>query len=66
MLKGELVFTTGEGGIFPSGYLVGKLVFTDDEDMFVDPGIDWHKVDVVQVLNLLDMSSPGQVNGKTK
>jgi rod shape-determining protein MreC len=52
LLEGELVFTTGEGGILPSGYLIGKLVVTEQEEIFVDPGIEWRKIDIVQILKL--------------
>jgi rod shape-determining protein MreC len=57
LLEGELVFTTGEGGIFPPGYLIGTLSFTEAEEIFVDPGIEWRKIDMVQILQSSEETS---------
>lgn len=48
----ELVFTTGEGGMFASGYLIGKVVMSDHGDVYVDHEIEWYDIDYVQVLKI--------------
>ena len=52
LLEGELVFTTGDGGIYPPGYVIGKICVDDDEHVYVDPRIDWQRLDYVQILDV--------------
>lgn len=47
---GELLFTSGKGGVFPAGYKVGVIQNMDGDKIKVLSGVDWKSLDFVQVL----------------
>lgn len=47
---GELVFTTGKGGIFPKGYKIGRIEAINGEIITVQSDIDWNTINYVQVI----------------
>ena len=53
-LKEELAFTTGEGGIYPPGYIIGKISINEKNSIIVDPMINWEQIDVVQIITNID------------
>lgn len=48
--KGEYVFSSGQGGIFPPGFIIGRVTRVKDEEIFVEPLQDLSQLEYVQVL----------------
>jgi rod shape-determining protein MreC len=56
--KGELIFTSGKGGVFPEGYKVGRIASTDDKKITIRSDLDWENLHFVQVL----LNSPSEID----
>ena len=48
--KGEYVFSSGQGGIFPPGFIIGRVTDIKDEEIFVESLQDLSQLEYVQVL----------------
>jgi rod shape-determining protein MreC len=53
---GELIFTSGVGGIYPKGYLVGQVAYQKDETVGVKSLIKLNELEYVHVF--IDMEQP--------
>ena len=49
--KGELLFTSGDGGLIPSGLLAGEVISKDGQYVFAKPVNNWDKINFVRVIN---------------
>jgi rod shape-determining protein MreC len=47
---GELVLTSGHGGILPAGLAVGRVDWVDGEDIRVRPAVEFRNLGYVSVL----------------
>ncbi len=47
---GDLVLTSGEGGLLPAGLLVGRVSAVGEREVRVRPFVDWARVDYLSVL----------------
>lgn len=47
--QGELVFTSGDGKIYPAGLVVGVITFLNNKPV-VRPLIDWHSLGMVRII----------------
>lgn len=47
---GDLVLTSGEGGLLPAGLLVGRVSAAGEREVRVRPFVDWSRLDYVSVL----------------
>lgn len=47
---GARVVTSGEGGVFPPGLAVGRVMAIDDGMARVEPFVDWRRLDFVRIL----------------
>lgn len=50
---GEAVVTSGDGGVFPAGILVGYVHFEGDDAMLI-PAVKWQRLDWVSVMGQAD------------
>jgi len=48
--KGEYVFTSGQGGVFPTGFVVGRVVEVTPHEILVQSMIDMTQLEYVQVV----------------
>lgn len=48
---GDRIVTSGHGGMFPPGLLVGRVTAVDGDRVRVAPFADWRKLEFVSVLN---------------
>lgn len=46
---GQRVVTSGDGGVFPSGIPIGKLVEAPESGVRVQPFVDWHRLEYLRV-----------------
>ncbi|SDF43213.1 rod shape-determining protein MreC [Limimonas halophila] len=46
---GQRVVTSGDGGVFPPGVPVGKVVETPESGVRVQPFVDWHRMEYLRV-----------------
>lgn len=49
--EGEVVVTSGDGGLFPPDLLVGKVRVASDGSFSVQPFMQWHRLEHLSVLN---------------
>lgn len=54
--EGELIFTSGDGDLFPAGILAGVVSEIHPHKAIVEPAVEWHKLEHVQVLQRLGPS----------
>jgi rod shape-determining protein MreC len=47
---GDLVLTSGDGGLVPPGLLVGRISSADKRKVSVEPFVDWSRLDYLSVL----------------
>ncbi|HAE50419.1 MAG: rod shape-determining protein MreC [Tistrella sp.] len=47
---GARVVTSGEGGIFPPGLAVGRVISVEEGQIRVEPFVDWRRLDFVRIL----------------
>ncbi len=47
---GDLVLTSGDGGLLPAGLLIGRVSAVDKRKVSVRPFADWSRLDYVSVL----------------
>jgi rod shape-determining protein MreC len=47
---GDLVLTSGDGGLMPAGLLIGRISAVDKRKVAVTPFADWSRLDYVSVL----------------
>lgn len=48
--KGEYVFSSGQGGIFPPGFIIGRVIDIKDGEIFVESLLNVSQLEYVQVL----------------
>ena len=48
---GDAVFTSGLGGMFPPGLPVGTVSAVTESAAFVNPFVDWHRLEFVRVVD---------------
>lgn len=48
--KGEYVFSSGQGGIFPPGFVIGRVIDIKEDEIFVESLQDLSQLEYVQVL----------------
>jgi rod shape-determining protein MreC len=57
---GNRVLTSGDGGVLPSGLIVGEVAAIDEDGrVTVTPYVDWSRLDWVAVLRAEALSPPG-------
>lgn len=47
---GDIIYTTGEGGYFPEGLPIGKIISITSESIIIEPMFDIQKLHYVQVI----------------
>lgn len=52
--KGELVLTSGHGGILPAGVPIGRVIAVDDDKVIVEPSVALDQISFVSVLTRND------------
>ena len=55
---GDVVVTSGQGGMLPPGLAVGRIVHIEDGRISVMPNIDWSRLDLVSVLHYTPAAPP--------
>ena len=58
--EGELLFTSGDGGLIPSGLLAGEIVSKDGQYVLAKPVNNWDEINFVRVINW-SLPVPSQV-----
>ena len=48
---GERIVTSGRGGMLPAGLPIGVVASVDGDSVRVQPLVDWHTLEFVQVLD---------------
>jgi rod shape-determining protein MreC len=49
--SGDVVVTSGRGGILPANLPVGVIIKTDKSDIRMQPFVDWSRLEYIRVLN---------------
>ena len=49
---GDVLFTSGNAGIFPRDILVGKVIKVSEDSFFALPYVDFNNLEFVQVINI--------------
>jgi rod shape-determining protein MreC len=49
--SGDIVITSGQGGVLPAGLPIGIITKTDKSDIHIQPFVDWSRLEYVRVLN---------------
>ncbi|WGI23359.1 rod shape-determining protein MreC [Amylibacter sp. IMCC11727] len=65
---GDRVFTTGDGGVFPTDLLVGAVVITNDGRLRVKLAADYRRLEFLRIIRHLPaapISEPGRLVGPT-
>ncbi|MEO1017993.1 MAG: rod shape-determining protein MreC [Pseudomonadota bacterium] len=55
---GDRILTSGEGGLIPSGLLIGEISSIENGIVRVTPFVDWRRIDYVSVLNREAIEAP--------
>ena len=56
--KNMNVKTSGHGGVFPSGIVIGKIILNDGKTIKVNPSADFSKLEYVDILNFNEQVIP--------
>lgn len=60
--RGDLVLTSGHGGIFPPGLPVGIVAGATERGIEVQPFVDWHRLEFVRILDYGQAGPEADIN----
>ena len=63
--RGDLVLTSGHGGIFPAGLPVGIVAGETDRGVEVQAFVDWNRMEFVRIVDYSPMLPPGPASAPT-
>jgi rod shape-determining protein MreC len=59
--RGDLVLTSGHGGLFPPGLPIGLVAGNIDGDVTVQPFVDWHRLEFLRVVDYTPPAAPDRL-----